>query len=152
MIKWHLETRKIKDLKPHAKNPRQLSKDQERQLMTSLEKFGLADKPIINTDGIIIGGHMRLKMLQKQKINEVECNVPDRTLTDSEVDELNIRLNKNTGDWDWDILANQWEVTDLINWGFTEDELAGFADIEELEPKEEKPKVPKLCPHCNMEI
>jgi ParB-like chromosome segregation protein Spo0J len=152
MIQWHLETRKIKDLTPHGKNPRQLSKDQERQITMSLEKFGLADKPIVNVDGKIIGGHMRLKVLQKQKVQDVECWVPDHALSDNDVDELCVRLNKNTGDWDWDILANQWEITDLINWGFTEEELAGFADIEEIEPKEEKPKVPKLCPHCNMEI
>jgi len=151
MITWHLETRNIKDLKPHPKNPRQLSKDQERHLARSLEKFGLADKPIINTDGTIIGGHMRLKILQKQGKKEVECNVPDQPLSDSDVNEMNLCLNKNTGDWDWDILANQWDVTELMHCGFTEDELAGFADIEEV-ASEEKPKVPKLCPHCNMEI
>lgn len=151
MIKWHLEVRYLKDLKPHGKNPRQLSKDQERNLAGSIEKYGMADKPIINTDGAIIGGHMRINYLKKQKIPNIECWVPDRELNQNEVDELNIRLNKNTGDWDWDVLANEWNVVDLINWGFSEEDLSGFADSEES-PKEDKPRAPKLCPHCLKEI
>lgn len=136
MIKWHLETRAIKDLKPHPKNPRQLSKDQERHLSASIDKFGIIEKPIINIDGTIIGGHQRLKVLQKEKVKEVECWVPDRELNAPEIDECNIRLNKNTGDWDWDILANQWEVTDLMEWGFTENEIMEFSDIEQIESKD----------------
>lgn len=123
MITWHLEKRKIKDLKPHPKNPRELSKDQERHLSVSIKKFGVAEKPVINTNGTIIGGHQRLRILKKDKIKEIECWVPDRELNTTEIDELNIRLNKNTGQWDYDILANQWDLKDLLEWGFTPDEL-----------------------------
>ncbi len=135
MIQWRLEKRKIKDLKPHPKNPRQLSKEQERHLSASLERFGLADKPIINTDNTIIGGHQRLRVFKKNNA-EVECWVPERPLSESEVDEFNIRLNKNTGDWDWDILANQWEITDLLEWGFTEQDLTDYANVTQVEPEE----------------
>src|ERR1044072_6304700 len=115
MIKWHLEKRKIKDLIPHPKNPRRLSKDQAYHLQTSLEKFGIADKPIINSNNIIIGGHQRLQILKKMGEKEIDCWVPDHQLSHSEIDEMNIRLNKNLGEWDWDILANEWDVAELVN-------------------------------------
>lgn len=146
MINWKLEKRLIKDLKEHPKNPRQLTKDQERNLRKSLDKFGLADKPIINTDGTIIGGHQRLRILKKE-LKEIECWVPERPLTDKEVDEMNIRLNRNLGEWDFDVLANEWEIPDLLDWGFNPDELSlGAEEIEgeEFEGSEllEPPKDP----------
>ena len=45
--------------------------------------------------------------------------MPDHPLSEKEVEELNIRLNKNTGDWDWDVLANSWDPDELVEWGFT---------------------------------
>lgn len=134
MLNWKIETRKLSSLRDHSKNPRILSKDQEEHLRASLNKFGLIDKIIINTDGTIIGGHQRKRTLKKMGVNEIECMVPERSLTEKEVEELNIRLNKNTGDWDWDILANQWDFKDLIDWGFSTDELldASAEEIEEI--------------------
>jgi DNA modification methylase len=122
---WTLVRRKLKDLKPHPKNPRSLSTDDGTHLQISLEKFGIADKPIINQDGMIIGGHQRVKILKKMGIKEIECLVPDRLLDQREVDEFNIRLNRNTGEWDWEILANEWEPTDLLEWGFRAEEMLG---------------------------
>lgn len=151
MIKWHLETRKIKELKPHPKNPRQITKDQDRNLKASLDKFGMAEVVVINTDNTIIGGHQRVRILKSQKQNEVECRVPERTLDEKEVDELNIRLNKNTAEWDYDVLADQWDLPDLIDYGFTPSELE-LGDFEEVDEKEEKPKKNKSCPHCGQEL
>lgn len=136
MIKWHLENRKLKDLKDHPKNPRQISHEDIAHLTTSIDKFGLIDKPIINIDGQIIGGHQRKKILKKLAIKELECWVPDRELSEKEVEELNIRLNKNTGEFDFDILANQWEVSDLLDWGFTLEEF-DLGDVETIESEEE---------------
>lgn len=147
MIKWHLETRLIKDLKPHPKNPRQLSKDQARQLGTSMWAYGLVEKPVINTDNMIIGGHQRIQMLKSMKIKECECWVPDRALLEREVDELNIRLNRNHGEFDYDILANSWDVPDLLDWGFHPEELELIAiDPLESEDKQEKKKRNTLAP------
>lgn len=131
MRKWHLETRNIEDLQEHPKNARSLTKDQAKHLMQSMAKFGLIDKPIITPDGKVIGGHQRLKVLKQLGHEEVECWVCNEELSDSEIDELNIRLNKNTGEWDWDVLANEWNPEDLFNWGFTEEELQ-FKPIEEV--------------------
>lgn len=153
MIEWHLETRKLKDLKPHPKNPRQLTKDQERQLRTSVTKFGLIEKLIINTDNMIIGGHQRYQILKNCKAKEIECWVPSRLLDEKEVDELCIRLNRNHGEFDFDILANLWEVPDLLDWGFKVEELE-LIDPEELNSKEKVDKEEKLtvCPKCAHEF
>ena len=123
MTEWKLETRNLKDLKHNAKNPRRLSKHDSEHLEQSLNKFGVCEPLVINQDNTIIGGHQRAKVLKKLNRKEVDVYVPYPALTEKESDELNIRLNKNTGDFDSDILANQWEIEDLINWGFTLEEL-----------------------------
>lgn len=125
MIKWHLTTLKIKDLKPHPSNPRILTKQAAQHLQESLDQFGLIDKPIINLDNTIIGGHQRIALLKKQKIKELECWQPDRLLDDTEVNELMVRLNRNQGAWDYDKLANEFDVSDLSAWGFADSDFVG---------------------------
>jgi DNA modification methylase len=125
MINWKLESIPIKELKDHPKNPRQINKEQLKHLENLIRKFGLIDKPIINLDKTIIGGHQRIKILKKMRTKTVECWVPDQQLTDENIDHLCIGLNLNQGQFDYDILANQWEPLDLLKWGFTEEQLLG---------------------------
>jgi len=152
-ITWNLKTFNIYDLTDYSKNPRSLTKQQFEQLKKSLDKFGLIDKPIINADekNTVIGGHQRLRVLRAEGQKSVECWIPSRKLTDREVEELNIRLNKNTGDWDFDTLANNFEMGDLLDWGFTEIDLGLYPEDEEKsstdEPSYEKPKM-IICPNC----
>ena len=144
MISWQVTKRNIKDLRPHPKNPRKLSKHDADNLQKSLEKYGLIDKPIITKDGMIIGGHQRLAILKKMGYKEVECYVPDKDLDAKEIDELNIRLNRNLGEWDYDILANQWDANDLMEYGFTPEELTlDMSAIENEEPDDELLEPPK---------
>ena len=152
---WTLVTKKIKDLKPHPKNPRRISKDETAHLKSSLEKFGLTDKPIINLDNVIIGGHQRVKVLKSMGWKEVQCLMPDRLLDEAEVEEALIRHNKNSGQWDWDGLANNFESLDLIEFGFKAEELFGSGSDEDApkKPKKEKEeesgeKKLKECPSC----
>jgi ParB-like chromosome segregation protein Spo0J len=153
MINWKLERKSIKDLQKFQKNPRTLSKDQFRQLKTSLDKFGLIDKPIINLDNTIIGGHQRLEVLKKSGAKDVECWVPDKGLSSHDIEELNVRLNKNVGDWDFDVLANEFEITDLLEWGFDPEELMGACAEEiEAEEKEDSKKKKQECPNCGFEF
>lgn len=151
MIKWILKTFKISELKEHSHNPRILSKDDADHIEGSISKFGLIDKPIINLDKTIIGGHQRIKILKRMKVKEVECWIPDQQLDDKKVDELNIRLNKNVGDWDWDILANSFDPLDLVAWGFNAEELE-WKDPEEIESEEEEAKDICKCEMCGQEI
>ncbi len=101
-------------------------------MQKSIEKFGLIDKPILNTDNTIIGGHQRVEILKQMGVEDVECYVPDRSINAKDVSELCVRLNRNIGEWDWDILANEWQSEDLIDWGFTEEELCLNAATDEL--------------------
>ncbi len=123
MIEWQLKTLKISTLSEHPKNPRRLTKEQHKHLKDSLTRFGVAEKPICNADGMIIGGHQRLKVLKEMGYKEVECWVPKEAMTQEQVDELNIRLNQNTGEWDFECLANEWNLDDLVEWGFSPEEL-----------------------------
>ena len=152
MIVWKIEKRKIKDLKPYPKNPRKLSKHDADNLKRNLKKFGLIDKPIITQDGLIIGGHQRISVLKKMGHKEVDCEVPDQALSDKDIEELNIGMNRIHGEFDYDILANQFEVEDLLNYGFTEEELSisPIQDVSGIE--EEKSKKEKTCPHCGQSL
>jgi DNA modification methylase len=123
-ITWHIEKRKLKDLQAYYKNPRRLTDRQFEHLKTSLDKFGLIDRPFINANGTIIGGHQRINVMIKEGEEEIEVMVPNRLLDNAEVEELNIRHNKNTGEWDFDILANEWDQDDLLSWGFEASEFA----------------------------
>lgn len=144
MICWRLIVYKINDLKKHPKNPRTLSNKQFNELKASIHTFGLIDKPIINFDLTIIGGHQRIQVLKKDKIKEVECWIPDRQLTEKEVEELMLRLNRNHGEFNYDDLANNFDLPDLLDIGFTVDEL----HLSEDSPPLQKKKKEKLCPHC----
>ena len=143
-INWTLRTFRLDELTDYYKNPRSLSEKEFKQLKTSLDKFGMIDKPIVNLDSAntIIGGHQRKHVLESTGVKEIECWIPDRELTEREVEELNIRLNKNTGSWDFDVLANEFELDDLLEWGFDKKELdidlwAGEAP-EDVEPQIDK--------------
>lgn len=126
-LTWHDEKRAIKDLVPYVANPRQITEKQAKDLKASLDKFGLADPIIINTDNTIIGGHQRKKILESlmgvAPDYMIDVRVPDRELSIDEMRELNVRLNKNMGAWDFDILANNFELDDLLDWGFEKSDL-----------------------------
>jgi len=122
--------RKISELIPAEYNPRQLSKDQFEDIRASINRFGIVDPIIVNKHperlNIIIGGHQRCKVAESMgmdKVPTVELNLD----LDKEK-ELNVRLNKNTGAFDMDALANYFDEKDLIDWGFTQGELVGFTD------------------------
>ena len=122
-ITWSTEKRLIKDLIFNEKNPRKMSKTDAQHLQKSMEKFGVCEPIVINWNGVIIGGHQRARTLRKMGHKEVDVCLPSTPLSEKEADELNIRLNKNSGDWDFDILGNSWDASDLTDWGFTLDEL-----------------------------
>jgi DNA modification methylase len=116
-----IEKIEINKLQPASYNPRQISTKQYKDLKESIEKFGVVDPIIINKNMTVIGGHQRLKVCNDLKHTEIDCVVLD--LTKEEERELNIRLNKSGGEFDMDILANEFDVEELKEWGFKEIEL-----------------------------
>ena len=111
-----IEKKLLKELKPAPYNPRQSTEKQETQLKRSLEKFGVVEPIIFNKQtGFIVGGHFRVRELKKLGYKEIECVIVD--LNEDDEKELNIRLNANTGEWDFEMLANEWDVEKLEDWG-----------------------------------
>ena len=111
-----IEKKKLSELKPAPYNPRQSTAKQEKHLKASLEKFGVVEPIIYNKQtGYIVGGHFRVRELTKLGYKEIECVIVD--LNEDDERELNIRLNANTGEWDWDQLANEWDAEKLDDWG-----------------------------------
>lgn len=116
---------KISKLKPSEYNPRKWDQKAIEQLTESIKRFGLVDPIIVNSakerHNIVIGGHFRLEVAKRLGYQEVPVyyiNIPDV----KKEQELNLRLNKNTGDWDFDLLANLDE--DLLkDIGFDSEEL-----------------------------
>jgi hypothetical protein len=117
--------KKINELVEAEYNPRQLSEKQHEDLKKSIETFGFIDPIIINVNpkrkNYVVGGHQRLKIAKMLNIAEVPC--VELNLSKAQERELNIRLNKNSGTWDWDKLANEFDIDELVNWGFKENEL-----------------------------
>jgi site-specific DNA-methyltransferase (adenine-specific) len=149
-LTWTTEKRRLGDLREWERNPRQLSKHDAEHIKRSMDTFGLADPLIINTDGLLIGGYQRKRIIGNPDVI-IDVRVPSRLLTDAEVAELNIRLNKNSGEWDWDILANNFDVPNLIEWGFTENELGivNLSDSTLPEPGSgEEKQSETTCPKC----
>ncbi len=128
-----IKKRKIKDLIRAKYNPRKLTKVKEQDLNDSLTKFGMVDPVIINMNdkrkNIIIGGHQRVKVWESLGNKEVDC--VELNITEEEEKELNIRLNKNTGDWDYNILNEYFDPQDLVEYGFEVNEV--YRTIEESE-------------------
>ena len=123
-------TRNINDLKFADYNPRQLKQKQYEDLKNSLTTFGLVDPIIVNKhperEDIIIGGHQRVRIAKDiglKKVPTVELKLEEKLER-----ELNVRLNKNVGEWDYDTLANNFEEGELIQWGFTNEELSFFEE------------------------
>ena len=123
----------ISSLNPAEYNPRQISNKQYEDLKASMEKFGCVDPIIININperlNVVVGGHQRLRILRDlgaEKVPTVSVN-----LSEEDERELNVRLNKSGGEWDMDILANEFDIVDLKEWGFKDIEL-GF-NIDKLQ-------------------
>ena len=111
-----IQKKKLTELIPAPYNPRQSTAKQETQLKRSLEKFGVVEPIIWNKQTeFIVGGHFRVRELQKLGYKEIDCVIVD--LNEEDEKELNIRLNANTGEWDWDQLANEWDAEKLDDWG-----------------------------------
>jgi hypothetical protein len=132
-ITWHLEKRKLSELIEWECNPRNLTEKGIKDLTKSIKKFGCCEPIVINTDNMICGGHGRKKVLEQLDVKEVDCYVPHETLTKEEFEELNLRLNKNiSGEFNIEMLANNFEIELLHDIGFTNEELG--LNIEEKEP------------------
>ena len=137
--------RSINDLIFAEYNPRELTPDQHQQLKDSLTRFGVVDPVIVNTHkdrkDIIVGGHQRTKVWKEMGNKEIPT--VEVSLNPEKERELNIRLNKNSGQWDEQALQENFNTEELIEWGFDNSELEFFKPetTEGLTDDDEVPEV-----------
>lgn len=137
-LEWSTVKRHVNDLFPLEINPRKISSERQKKLQESLEKFNLAEIPIINFDGTILGGNQRCKVLQLigrgAEIIDVRC--PNRQLDDKEVKEYALTSNSHAGEWDFEILEMEFGDLNFQQFDIKLPSIDEFNDQEE----EQKPK------------
>jgi len=126
---------KIQEVKLNPNNPRIIKDDKFKKLCQSLKDFPemLELRPIVvNKDMIILGGNMRYKAAKEIGLKEIPVTIAD--LTEDQQREFLIKDNTSGGEWDWEVLANEWDNEELEAWGL---DVPSFGTDEVLE-KEQK--------------
>jgi len=110
---------KISEVKANPNNPRIIKDDKFAKLVQSVKDFPemLEIRPIVvNADMVVLGGNMRFKACKEAGLKEVPIIVAEN-LTDEQQKEFIIKDNVSGGEWDWDMLANEWDTDKLEAWG-----------------------------------
>jgi hypothetical protein len=113
-----MEIKKISEVKLNPNNPRLIKDDKFKKLVQSIKDFPemLSIRPIVvNKDMIILGGNMRFRACKEAGITEIPVIVTD--LPEDKQREFLIKDNTSGGEWDWDMLANEWNADELEAWG-----------------------------------
>ena len=123
------QTVKISEIKLNPNNPRLIKDDKFKKLVKSIQEFPemLDIRPIVvNSDMIILGGNMRFKACKEAGLKEIPIIIADN-LTEEQQREFLIKDNTSGGEWDFEMLANEWDVEQLDEWGL---DVGGF-DVDE---------------------
>ena len=137
---------KLKDIKPNPNNPRVLRDDKFQKLKKSIQEFPkmLSLRPmVIDENNVVLGGNMRLRALQELGFTDIDETWVKRSsdLTEEEKKRFIIADNVAFGEWDWDTLANDWEVVDLEAWGL---DIPQFDTVEEVEAEDLSDKIKSM--------
>ena len=123
----------IKKIVANKENSRTISKKNFNKLVKSIKDFPqmLDKRPlVVDEDMVVLGGNMRLKALQKAGVQEVMVDIAEGW-TEEQKKEFIVKDNVGFGDWDWDILANVWNIESLKDWGL---DVPSFdSDINEID-------------------
>jgi len=135
---------KLTTIKSNPNNPRVIRDEKFKKLVKSIEEFPkmMALRPmVVNEDMVVLGGNMRLKALKELGYKEVpdEWVKSAKDLTEDEIRRFIIADNVGFGEHDWEMLANEWNVEELSDWGL---DIPGFEIAEELEAEEDDFEVP----------
>lgn len=128
----HLE--KINNIKLNPNNPRLIKDDKFKKLVQSIKDFPemLNIRPIVvNKDMIILGGNMRYKACKEAGLKEIPIIITD--LSEEKQREFLIKDNTSGGEWDWEVLANEWDTEQLDAWGL---DIPDFKTDAETEQKD----------------
>ena len=132
---------KINAIKTNPKNPRLIKDDKFKKLVKSIQEFPqmLELRPIVvDENNIILGGNMRYKACIEAGLKEIFI-LKAEDLTEQQKDEFIVKDNVGFGEWDWDILANEWDTEKLQDWGL---DLPLDVSVQELEAEEDDYEIP----------
>jgi ParB-like chromosome segregation protein Spo0J len=140
------KTIKISEIKPNPNNPRVIKDDNFQKLVQSLKSFPEMSKVrpiVVNQDMIVLGGNMRLKAMKEAGWKEAPVEVVD--WDEQKQKEFIIKDNVGFGEWDWQMIAADWDKDELNDWGL---EVPGFAimpsEDELIGEEKNKPPVMKI--------
>ena len=142
-----MERVNIKQVLPNPDNPRFIKDYKFEKLVKSIKEFPqmLDLRPIVvNQDMIVLGGNMRLKACEEAGLTEVPIIFADNLTPDQEK-EFIIKDNSSFGEWDWDLLANEWTTDNLQDWGIDVPTFDIEEPIDESPKKEEKLLISVRC-------
>lgn len=131
---------KAGEIKSNPNNPRVIKDDKFKKLVKSIQEFPqmLNIRPIVvNDDMIVLGGNMRLKACKEAGIKEIPI-IKASELTEEQQKEFIIKDNIGFGEWDWEMIANEWDAGQLTDWGM---DIPDFK-IDENESKEDDYEIP----------
>ena len=137
VLYWSTKTVKLSQLKGLPNNPRKITPERKAKLQHWLEKYNLSDIPVINADYTIISGNQRVSILKQLhgKDYTIDVRYPNRALTEFEAKELAVVLNTHEGDFDFELLAVEFQELNLDDFNlefptFDPDTDAPFGDTE----------------------
>lgn len=135
---------KLSDIKANPDNPRVIKDEAFNKLVQSIKDFPkmMALRPMVVDDNLtVLGGNMRLRALRHLGYKDIPDEWVKRAgdLTEEEQKQFIIKDNVSVGDWDWDTLANEWDVQDLKDWGL---EMPADWGVERVEAKEDDYEIP----------
>ena len=113
-----MEAYNINDIYPNPANPRTITDEKFEQLVKSIREFpdmSMVRPIVINQDNMIIGGTMRYLAMKQLEFTTVPCEKVD--WDEQKQKEFIIKDNVGFGEWDWDIIANEWDVEQVTEWG-----------------------------------
>ena len=131
----------IKDIKPNPNNPRVIKDDKFAKLVQSLKELpemATVRPVVVNSDMIVLGGNMRLKAMKEAGWKEVPVEIVD--WDEEKQRQFIIKDNVGFGEWDWEMLANEWDAEQLEEWGL---DIPTFEEeVKELEAEEDDYEMP----------
>mgnify|MGYP003678847236 CR=1 FL=1 len=125
---------KLYKIKGNPNNPRIIKNDKFKKLVKSIKEFPemLKLRPIVVDENMmVLGGNMRLKASKDAGLSEVWIDIAEG-LTDQQKDEFIVKDNVNFGEWDWDMLGNEWDSVHLTEWG-----LDNWQNLEDIETSDD---------------
>lgn len=142
----------ISDIKPNPDNPRLIKDDKYQKLVQSLKDFPeMAEvrEIVVNKDHVILGGNMRYRAMQEAGWTEVPVKVVD--WSEAKQKEFLIKDNSSFGEWDWDLIASQYELEELDAWGVSLPVAENINDNKEVDTESLLTNT-EQCPRCNFEF